>query len=310
MQSLLLTIAIPTIGDNDFLEQAVRSALNTLPLEAEIIICDNASENPVDVNAMMALDPLNRIKCLRYNDRISMALNWNRCLSQARGEFFLLLSDDDIVKPDYCASMIQLLKDPEVGAASCGLEFIDETSSVFWSVSPSIPFESPAAALLAIFRRKRVLLPCATMLRTLDLRKIGGYDSDFGNWADMKAWLEVSSSYSKIAYDPRKLAQYRERPQSLTKTVNDVAWRDSISKTVKLAGDLFPSQSQEILEKGHFYLEYILADIQLKRVVSTPKLWFLCIPAIWSLSASLSVQFRLWLLAKFIYLRSRRLHVK
>lgn len=302
-RNVSVSIGIPTIGDNNFISQALHSALSQMPIEGEIIISCNASKNFEYLLNLEKSDPSGRIKVIHQENRISMAENWNRCLYAAQGKYFLLLSDDDMISPGFLYKTMAILeKDSTIAIASCRVDWINENGRRFFR-TPILPEqESCLRVLLGVFKRKRVILPCATLFRKNDLISVGGYDSNYGNWADMKAWIEVASRYQNIGFVNESLAMYRERPASLTKIINDIEWRDCIEKTIELACDIYPWDSGKIRTAGTSYLEYLIADIKMKRYLTETNFYFAQYN-VWKSTKNLSFNNRLWLLAKFSYLR-------
>lgn len=263
---LPVTIAIPTIGDNDFVEAALQSALSELPPDGEIIISDNASSCPDRLVALAAQDPLGRVRVLRQAQRLAMADNWNCCLRAARGAHFILLSDDDVLLPGFVRATLALLQDPTVGAALTRIQWINEQGRVFWRTPVHPAREHCAEILLGVFQRRRVVLPCATVFRTADLLAVGGYDAKYGNWADIHAWLAVGARYPALGWISDCLSQYRERAQSLTKAIDASAWTTYINNTLEFATTTFAHRAGPLRKHGDAYLAYMLADVQMKRL--------------------------------------------
>lgn len=96
----LVTIAIPTYNRaNLYLTQAIESAINQTYPNLEIIISDNCSTDDTEMVIRSFKDP--RIRYFRQEKNIGGNNNFNFCLKQARGEYFLLLMDDDLIDSDF-----------------------------------------------------------------------------------------------------------------------------------------------------------------------------------------------------------------
>ena len=95
--SLSLSIVIPTKNRPAFLQQAVQSALEGLPGDAEILVIDDRSAPPV----LAFTDP--RVRVIQSGSRpgASGARNWG--VAQARGRRILFLDDDDLLLSGYAA---------------------------------------------------------------------------------------------------------------------------------------------------------------------------------------------------------------
>jgi hypothetical protein len=231
-----------------------------------------------------------------------MADNWNSCIQEARGRHFLLLSDDDLIEPQFLDLARAALDDPCVGFAFCRVRFINDSGREYWT-APRVPaLQSCDDTLLAVFKRRCVVVPCGTMYRTDDLRLAGGYDPNYGNWADMQAWIKIGARYRSVAFLPETLASYRERTSSLTKVVDDDAWADIIRKTIMFASAVMPTRKEVLSEQGQQYLEYMLADISLKRLVASHGTLPDYIANVRHLTRRLPARARAWLAMKALYL--------
>ena len=93
--SLALSIVIPTKNRPAFLLQAAQSALEGLPVDAEVIIVDDRSDPPVPAFS----DPRVRVIQSEAKPGASGARNWG--VAQARGRRILFLDDDDVLLACY-----------------------------------------------------------------------------------------------------------------------------------------------------------------------------------------------------------------
>lgn len=105
----LVTIAIPAYKAT-YLHEAIESALKQYYKNIELIIVDDCSPyNLGNIVKQYISDP--RVHYYRNKEnlgKISIVHNWNRCLEYAKGEFFVLLCDDDILLPNFVTSLLEL----------------------------------------------------------------------------------------------------------------------------------------------------------------------------------------------------------
>jgi glycosyltransferase involved in cell wall biosynthesis len=86
-------VAIPTFNRVCLLARAVESAMAQSYEDVEIVVSDNCSQDGTRDYLQTLTDP--RIRVLLQLSNGGMVKNWDSCLAQATGEYFLLLSDDD-----------------------------------------------------------------------------------------------------------------------------------------------------------------------------------------------------------------------
>src|ERR1051326_6303323 len=101
-----LSIVIPTIGNrSELLARAVESALTQTSPDIEIILSDNASTDD-ETRALMDRYADRGLRTFRHPSRMSAGKHGQFLLEQSRGEFFLSLSDDDYLEPEFAAEEI------------------------------------------------------------------------------------------------------------------------------------------------------------------------------------------------------------
>lgn len=121
----LVTVLLPTIGRMDYFPAALAAVRAQTCSNLEILIGDNASTDGTAafIEEMKARDP--RIRSYLESER-SMPVNWQRGLDLARGEFLTIVSDDDLVQPEFVERCLAPLRaDASLAVASCWCELID-----------------------------------------------------------------------------------------------------------------------------------------------------------------------------------------
>lgn len=105
-----VTIAIPTYKRADFLKDAVDSAIAQIDYDNfDIIIVDNDPERD-SVTEKLMLSYLNpKLSYYKNEENIQMAGNWNRCFELAKGEFVVMLHDDDLLLPTFISECMDII---------------------------------------------------------------------------------------------------------------------------------------------------------------------------------------------------------
>ena len=134
MKQPLVTIGVPVFNGEEFVEDAVRSAMAQTFRDIEIVISDNAStDRTADILATLAAeDP--RIRIFRNSTNLGAAPNYNRCFEEGRGTFFKWLAHDDRMKPTFVKIAVDALTaNPEAVLVNATTEYIDEIGVCFSS---------------------------------------------------------------------------------------------------------------------------------------------------------------------------------
>ena len=229
-----VTIALPTRNRVGYLALSLESALQQTYQDIEIIISDNmCTDGTAD---LLATITDSRVRILRQATDLTMVQNWNACVAAATGEYFLLLSDDDLLESRAVEVMVQTFEggpDAErVGMVYSRGHVIDADGNVLHG-GKSAPLQEEAPDLIvAFFNSKRETWPCAIMLRRDDLE--AGYSSDFPLITDAAAWMRAVCKRGCARFVNEDLVIYRVHA-SLTNTTPPKVWQQDNSKVAEFA---------------------------------------------------------------------------
>lgn len=104
----LVSIGIPAYKAT-YLYEAIESALLQDYKNIELVVVDDDSPFHLESIVNKFNDP--RIRYYKNKEnlgKISIVHNWNKCLSLANGEYFVLLCDDDILLPNFVSELLHL----------------------------------------------------------------------------------------------------------------------------------------------------------------------------------------------------------
>ncbi|MGI8557472.1 MAG: glycosyltransferase family 2 protein [Solirubrobacteraceae bacterium] len=111
----LVSIAIPTFNRAATLERALASALAQTHPETEILVSDNAS---TDATAELCAAHAGRVRYLRQPRNVGPTENFNTLFRECRGDYVLMLADDDWLDPDYVERCLTAMRTGD--ALVCG----------------------------------------------------------------------------------------------------------------------------------------------------------------------------------------------
>lgn len=208
----MVTVAIPTFNRLTLLQRAVASALAQNYQNLEIIISDNASSDGT-TEYLRSLDDV-RLRIICGQTNVGMVSNWDRCLASARGDYFLLMSDDDALLE--CSAVEKLVsgflnnRGEAIGAVFSDVMLERTQKNIVEKTSSDKTLFSAEEIVIDFFMNKVAIFPCATLLRTKDLRDLGGYSSFGAKLAvDACAWISLTLKYGQIFRINEPLVLYR-----------------------------------------------------------------------------------------------------
>lgn len=225
MATPLVTIAIPTFNRaRSYLPQALTCAIGQTYANLEIIVSDNRSTD--DTPDFMARQTDSRIRYYRQEKPITPNDNFNFCLAQARGEYFLLLLDDELIDAQFVAACMAALGErDDVGLIRTGLRTIDMNGNVLSEVRNSATALSLPDFFLAWFAGRTSLYLCNTLFKTTLLRAVGGLRSRHNLFQDVLAQVRVAAVSSRIDVE-NVLASTRSHPGQHTYSARVMEWAE------------------------------------------------------------------------------------
>jgi glycosyltransferase involved in cell wall biosynthesis len=217
-----LTIGIPTVNRAGLLARAIESALAQTSPDIEIIVSDNGSTD--DTPAVIARYAGRGLRIFRHEVTRSAAKHGQFLFEQARGEFFLGLSDDDFLEPEFSAEVLAMFdRHPELAFVYTGCAVHYEECEVPALVGPAM--EPGAAFLAAHYAGKREISWCACVSRVRDLLELGPQPED-RIIGDMFFWTKLAFR-GPVGCVPRVLSHYvllRSQNDNISHGAPPLAW--------------------------------------------------------------------------------------
>ena len=99
MAAVLTSILLPTHDRLEYLRYAVESVRRQRDPDWEIVISDNASTG--DIRGYVDDLADERVRYVRTSTFVPVTENWNNALRHSRGDYVVMLGDDDALLPEY-----------------------------------------------------------------------------------------------------------------------------------------------------------------------------------------------------------------
>jgi glycosyltransferase involved in cell wall biosynthesis len=124
----LLSIVVPTYNRVDLLRQTVASALAQDYDDCEVVIVDDASDDA----SWDYLSGLTGVRAFRNPIRLGLAANWNRAISLSRGDYVLILQDDDLAEPNLVSRLAAEAGPELICFAMCLIDAEGANAEMYW----------------------------------------------------------------------------------------------------------------------------------------------------------------------------------
>ncbi|NLW46403.1 MAG: glycosyltransferase family 2 protein, partial [Firmicutes bacterium] len=214
-----LTVAIPTYNRANYLRYAIDSVLSQSYEDFELIILDNASED--DTKSVVEFFKDDRIQYIRNNINIGMEKNFNKAIEESKGEYLIVLSDDDVMDSNLLMEEVNILdNNTDVIVVSANCSIIDENGFIFqekcMNMDNDVIFDRFDYIKQSLEGRYFLPFP-ATMIKLTMLRQEGiKFNTSVGPCCDAYLWYELNTYSKKIYLLKKPLLQYRKHSERYT----------------------------------------------------------------------------------------------
>lgn len=106
----LVSICIPTVDRAHLIKYSVLSALNQTYQNLQIIILNNASTDETEDIVKKIIRNNTKVEYYTNDQRLTIADNWNKLISFAKGEYIMILGDDDMIHPNFVSIALDTYK--------------------------------------------------------------------------------------------------------------------------------------------------------------------------------------------------------
>ena len=242
MNRPLVSICIPTYRGAAFLPATIESVLGQSYPDFEVWIVDDAS--PDDTFGAVAAFKDPRIHYLRNERNLGPNANWNRCLELARGKYYKLLPQDDLLEADSLAQHVAILEadtDEEIALVFGSRLIIDHLGRPCLSRG----LRGMRAARIggkALIRRcvragsNLIGEPGNGLIRGSMVGHVGRYDARHPYLVDLDYWFRVLA-HGDAFYTSQRSSRFRVSPGAWSVALGATQYRDFKGFVEKFAAD-------------------------------------------------------------------------
>jgi glycosyltransferase involved in cell wall biosynthesis len=245
----LVTIGLPTYNRaNTYLREALQSAVDQTYPNVEVVVSDNCSTDATE--AVVKSFGAGRVRYFRQARNVGENNNSNFCLQQARGAYFLLLHDDDLIDRDFVEVCMNAVNgETTVGIIRTGTRVINGSGAVVAATSNGADGLSTTDFMLGWFSGKTALYLCSTLFNTAGLRNIGGFHSKTLMYQDVVAEMKLADQYGR-ADVPEVKASFRRHGLNMGSAARLDEWIEDSLFLLNVMCELVPPEAREAVRRA------------------------------------------------------------
>ena len=216
----LVTIAIPTFSRYHYLKEAVASALTQSYENIEVLIGDDGNNLLINKWCEQQAEQCSKIRYVKNPRNLGLAGNWNSLADLSRGEYLIIIGDDDRLLPQFVSKCVEAVL-PDGAVVFCNQFFIDHDGHRLDAETEKLTMHYGRDSLQSGWVREpetcawRNSIPSsAALVRTADVRRLR-FKEDM-NTPELELFVRLASEGAKFAFVPDFLAEYRVHPHSAT----------------------------------------------------------------------------------------------
>lgn len=257
MMSPLISIAIPAYKDT-YLRECLDSILSQTYPNFEIVVLNDAS--PYDIDSIVGSCSDERIRYFK-NDvncgAVDIVKTWNKCLDLAKGDYFICMGDDDVLKPWCLEEYVGLIgKYPGLGVYHAWTEIIDENSQFLNLTAARCEFESVYSFIWHRWNGRAQQFVGDFLYDTARLRSNGGFYYLPLAWGSDDITAIMAAKENGIANTQRPCFCYRMNPATISNTSSAEVKMKAIVQEKEWFGSFLAQEPQDELDcKYHICLQ-------------------------------------------------------
>jgi len=245
----LVTIAIPTYNRADsYLKQSLGSAVHQTYPNIEIIVSDNCSTDSTEAVVQSFND--SRIRYFKQEENIGAFKNFNFCVQESTGDYFLLLGDDDLIDNDFVEICVKAADySTDVGIIRTGTRTIDSQGRLLTKATNRVDGLPTEGFFRGWFAGKTALYPCSTLFNAKRLKEIGGFKPENNLFLDGFVIVKLAAKFGRV--DVRDIkASFRKHPSEMTFAANVGDWCEDSLMLLELMCDLISENKALVRSEG------------------------------------------------------------
>ncbi len=243
----LVSVIIPTHNRRKYIAKAINSVLSQTFKDIEIIIIDDGSTDGTDKVVYELIKKSPSIIAIKNKINLGFVKTLNKGIEAAKGKYIARLDDDDYWRDSQkLEKQVKFFENNSEYALIGGgvIKTDKEGKEVVRFLLPETDKDIRKAILIS-----NVFAHSAVIFKKAHWEKTGGYDEEFGFFADWDLWLKIGK-FGKFYNFQEFFVYYSDQEQGNGRTAHDYLMRRKLITNIKLRNkyrDYYPEYKKAIL---------------------------------------------------------------
>lgn len=210
-----VTIAIPTYKRADLLKEALDSALNQTDYDDyDVLVVDNNPDRNDETEKLLLTYNNPRLSYYKNTKNLGMTGNWNRLYEIAKGEWVVMLHDDDLLNEKYLSYLFNIIikkfEDKySIYAVSFNSLNLISNNGVFGEYNTRGKIAIERIQYKDFCHGNIIGPPLGLCIRKKDMIKIGGFNDTYYPVIDYEFYIKASFYAKMVKVTGIPLCTYR-----------------------------------------------------------------------------------------------------
>ncbi len=247
-------VTIPCYNYGKYLEECVESVLSQADVNVEVLIIDDCSpDNTPEVCRKLSQD--SRVRIIRHEVNKGHIATYNEGISQITGDYFVLLSADDLLTPGALSRATALMEaNPNIGMTyGQAISFNSLQRPDARTLQTGTSIWPGAKWIRQVCESGKNFLVCPeAVVRASIQKRIGGYDPTLPHSGDMEMWMRIASISDIGRVNGTDQAYYRTHAQSMQRTIHAGFLFDLIGRREAMRST-FEKEGEDLAERDELH---------------------------------------------------------
>jgi glycosyltransferase involved in cell wall biosynthesis len=259
----LVTVIVPIYNGEKYIEQTVLSVMNQDYINIELIcIIDGTKDSSAEI--LQPYENSGKLTLLEQAN-IGASLTRNKGMKLAKGDYVLLLDQDDVIEPSFLSKAVSAAVQTKSAGVVVNGRLIDSSGN---TIRRMYRFNKPTLLLRDLLRKNQIYTSSQVLFNRQKVLLLGGFDAKNAGIADdWDLMLRILISGGKLTFIDELLMSYRLHDSNSSRNLDKMLMSE-LNVLEQKSGNLSLRLMQSLKSYRYLYHAYRFATADSDLVTS------------------------------------------